>query len=116
MKSKGLGDSIEKVTKATGVKWVVEKFTELTGVDCGCENRKERLNKLFPYNAPEMQDDVINDAWHFVNSLGSRISQEDRLKLLELHKTYINPLSKDTTCVSCLNRWILNLKIFFNKD
>jgi hypothetical protein len=45
MKSKGLGDTIEKITKATGIKKLVDK---LPG-DCGCANRKEMLNKAFPY-------------------------------------------------------------------
>lgn len=47
-KSKGLGDDIEKVTKATGIKKAVEWFSETTGIDCGCDARKEKLNKLFP--------------------------------------------------------------------
>tara|TARA_Y100000361_G_scaffold5940_1_gene5080 strand:+ start:786 stop:950 length:165 start_codon:yes stop_codon:yes gene_type:complete len=49
-KSKGLGDSIEKFTKATGIKKVVEKVAKATGKDCGCNKRKETLNRLFPYN------------------------------------------------------------------
>ena len=47
-KSKGLGDSIEKITKATGIKKVVEKVTGEK--DCGCKKRREALNKRFPYN------------------------------------------------------------------
>jgi len=46
--SKGLGDDIEKITKATGIKKVVDTFAELTGIDCGCEARKSKLNNLFP--------------------------------------------------------------------
>ena len=49
-KSKGLGDTIEKITKATGIKKVVDKASKVTGKDCGCNKRKETLNKLFPYN------------------------------------------------------------------
>ena len=49
-KSKGLGDTIEKITKATGIKKVVEKVSEVTGKDCGCSERKDTLNRLFPYN------------------------------------------------------------------
>ena len=49
-KSKGLGDSIEKITKATGIKKVVDKVSEVTGKDCGCGARKDTLNKMFPYN------------------------------------------------------------------
>jgi len=44
MKSQGLGDVIEKVTTATGIKKVVETVSEITGVDCGCAKRKEALN------------------------------------------------------------------------
>ena len=47
MKSKGLGDTIEKFTKATGIKKVVEKVTGKK--DCGCNKRKEALNKAVPY-------------------------------------------------------------------
>lgn len=47
MKSKGLGDTIEKITKATGIKKAVES---ITGKDCGCKKRKNALNKAFPYN------------------------------------------------------------------
>tara|TARA_R110002020_G_scaffold99400_1_gene235907 strand:+ start:6286 stop:6444 length:159 start_codon:yes stop_codon:yes gene_type:complete len=46
-KSKGLGDSIEKFTKATGIKRIVDKITGKK--DCGCNKRKEALNKKFPY-------------------------------------------------------------------
>ena len=49
-KSKGLGDSIEKITKATGIKKVVDKVAKATGKDCGCNKRKDTLNRLFPYN------------------------------------------------------------------
>jgi hypothetical protein len=46
-RSKGLGDTVEKITKATGIKKIVEIFVD--GKDCGCEKRKEKLNELFPY-------------------------------------------------------------------
>jgi hypothetical protein len=49
-KSKGLGDTIEKITKATGIKKVVDKVAKATGKDCGCGERKDTLNRLFPYN------------------------------------------------------------------
>ena len=46
VKSKGLGDSVEKVLKATGIDKVAKK---ILGDDCGCEERKEALNRLYPY-------------------------------------------------------------------
>ena len=36
MKSKGLGDSIEKFTSATGIKKAVQAVAKATGSDCGC--------------------------------------------------------------------------------
>ena len=49
-KSKGLGDSVEKITKATGLKTLTELLAESMGKkDCGCNKRKEWLNKQFPY-------------------------------------------------------------------
>lgn len=45
MKSKGLGDTIEKFTKATDIK----KLADSIPGGCGCEKRKEMLNKKFPY-------------------------------------------------------------------
>tara|TARA_R110000803_G_scaffold68183_2_gene129932 strand:- start:6036 stop:6191 length:156 start_codon:yes stop_codon:yes gene_type:complete len=50
MKSKGLGDTIEKVTKATGIKKVVETVSKATGKPCGCSQRRDNLNRMFPYN------------------------------------------------------------------
>lgn len=47
--SRGLGDTIEKITKVTGVKAVVEAVSKATGKPCGCQERKEALNKQFPY-------------------------------------------------------------------
>ena len=49
-KSKGLGDSIEKITKTTGIKSFVDKVNNLLGgKDCGCKERKKKLNQMFPY-------------------------------------------------------------------
>tara|TARA_Y100000114_G_scaffold135885_1_gene137018 strand:- start:163 stop:606 length:444 start_codon:yes stop_codon:yes gene_type:complete len=51
--AKGLGDKIEKVTKATGIKKAVDTVFDALGKDCGCDKRKAKLNKLFPTNKPE---------------------------------------------------------------
>jgi hypothetical protein len=49
-KSKGLGDTIAKVTKATGIDKVAEGVAKAMGKeDCGCGKRKEQLNQMFPY-------------------------------------------------------------------
>jgi len=47
--SRGLGDTIAKVTHVTGIAGVVHKVTKALGYDCGCTRRQDILNKLVPY-------------------------------------------------------------------
>ncbi|MEI7509937.1 MAG: hypothetical protein WCJ62_10795 [Flavobacterium sp.] len=46
MQSRGLGDTIEKITTFTGIKAIVESITD----DCGCPARRDWLNGKVPYN------------------------------------------------------------------
>ena len=50
MKSRGLGDTIEKFTTVTGVKTIVDKVSDGLNVPCSCGARRDKLNKMFPYN------------------------------------------------------------------
>ncbi len=45
-RSRGFGDTVEKFTKATGIKRVVDTVTK---GDCGCNKRRDSLNRMFPY-------------------------------------------------------------------
>jgi len=45
MKDKGLGDTIERFTKASGIK----KMVDMIPGGCGCDDRKDWFNKNFPY-------------------------------------------------------------------
>mgnify|MGYP003125706953 CR=1 FL=1 len=49
MKSRGLGDSIHKFTTATGIKSVVDRVAKATNSDCGCDRRRDTLNRIIPY-------------------------------------------------------------------
>ncbi|QDP56122.1 MAG: hypothetical protein GOVbin3205_65 [Prokaryotic dsDNA virus sp.] len=49
LKSRGLGDTIERVTTATGIKKVVDTISKATGKPCGCSERRDSLNRVFPY-------------------------------------------------------------------
>lgn len=51
--SEGLGDTVEKITKATGIKKAVDTVFQKLEKSCGCDERKEKLNKLFRYRKPE---------------------------------------------------------------
>ena len=50
MESKGVGDTIEKITKFTGLKSLTELGARAMGYDdCGCDKRKDWLNDQLPY-------------------------------------------------------------------
>lgn len=48
----GLGDLVAKVTEVTGIKAVVEA---VAGKDCGCAQRQQKLNDMFPFQTPKDQ-------------------------------------------------------------
>ena len=49
-KSQGLGDTIAKVTTFFGIDKVADAVAKLAGAEgCGCNERREMLNELFPY-------------------------------------------------------------------
>ena len=48
--SKGLGDTIAKITHFLYLDKLAEKVARLFGKeDCGCTRRKNKLNKIVPY-------------------------------------------------------------------
>ena len=52
--SKGLGDTIAKVTHALKLDIAAEKVAKALGEeDCGCNRRREKLNEMFPYKKKE---------------------------------------------------------------
>ena len=51
VRSRGLGDTVAKITKAIGIETAVKAVTQAVGVkDCGCSQRQDTLNRVFPYN------------------------------------------------------------------
>ena len=48
-KGRGLGDVVEWIASVTGIKSAVERRARRTGKPCGCQKRKEALNKMVPF-------------------------------------------------------------------
>ena len=63
---KGLGDTVERFTKATGIKNLVDKVSEFTGKDCGCKERRNLLNKMFSYDS--LSDENKNQIDRLINA------------------------------------------------
>lgn len=106
---KGLGDSIEQVTKATGIKAVVDKVSDTLGVDCGCEKRKEWLNERFRYRNVECMTAEQADKWSKNTIVGNKISHSQRTLVAELHAEIFNhPVETPCTCSPSEWRRLIN--------
>ena len=107
-KPEGLGDVIEKITEATGIKAAVKW---LAGDDCGCDERKEKMNKLFPsaYKAQCLQEDEYN--WLKIiyvriyneekQKYVSYLKPSEQKKFLEIYNRVFTARQTPTNCASC---------------
>jgi len=98
-KSKGLGDTIEKITKATGIKKVVEF---IAGEDCGCDERKDKLNKLFDYRNPKcLTEDEYKFLDYMFNLKGGVLSADKVTKSINIYNRVFDAHQRGTSCSSC---------------
>ena len=106
--SKGVGDTVAKITKATGVDKLV-KF--IAGEDCGCDDRQVQLNKLFSYKKINCisEDDYtyLND---FINSNPRKATYNQRVRLIKIHNNVFNTNQRDTSCEPCMIGIVKKLK------
>ena len=98
LESEGLGDTLEKVFEATGVKKVVEWLAD--GKDCGCDKRKARLNEIFRYK-PEC---LVKSEYDYLIEYNKRhnpkyFSGEDVRRLLNIHQRTLRKRPK--VCQNC---------------
>jgi hypothetical protein len=119
---KGLGDTVEQITTATGIKAVMHKVSEITGHDCGCQQRKEFLNKAFPYvNIKEkcMDADQVSFYEEFketylTDGKSKAIPNEEVKKLVSLYNSVFQVNIKG--CDGCnLSTYVKRLDNVYNK-
>lgn len=101
MKSKGLGDTIAKVTKATKidklVKWIA-------GEDCGCDQRQAKLNALFPYTTKQncLVEEEYNWLHNYMSVHRQVISRDEQHKMLEIYNRVFEANKQSSSCGSCV--------------
>lgn len=111
--SKGLGDTIAKITKATGIDKAV-KF--LAGEDCGCEERKEKLNELFPYNKPMcLNEQEYNVLKSFFERDSNIVTIEDQKSLIPVSNRIFREVKNTTSCGSCVRGLVDRLRAVYNE-
>ena len=112
-KPSGLGDTIETITNATGIKAAVDWFSEATGVDCGCDSRKEKLNKLFRYRKPEC---LTKEEYEFVGKMRGRntVTAIEQTEVNKIYNRVFKDSVKPTNCGYCLRGRLQELETLYN--
>ena len=112
-KSRGLGDTIEKITTATGIKKAVEVFSSVTGIDCGCDARKEKLNKLFPFKANCLTESQYNELKALVKF--SVWNTEQNKRFTQLYNEVTNQSVTYTLCTSCVISRVKQIRLILKE-
>ena len=108
-KPEGLGDTIAKVTGAIGLDKAVKA---LVGEDCGCDERKEKLNKIFKYKKLEcVTEEDFAYLTNFFKGNPDKVSHEQKVRLVGIYNFAFNQNeSFTTTCSPCIAKVVKNLK------
>jgi hypothetical protein len=111
-KPKGLGDTIEAGLQAVGIdkvaKWIL-------GEDCGCQERKEKLNKLFPYKKANcLTENDYEYLTIFLDRKRNTILPTEQEIVLKIYNRTFNTNVGATQCATCWIDMIEELKKVFN--
>ena len=107
-KSKGLGDTVEKITEATGVKKAVKA---LFGEDCGCDERKAKLNKIMSYKVVNcLEEDEYNYITEFLSRGRNNVTVIEQRGLLNIYNRVFNQRKQMSNCPSCVRSMIAHLR------
>lgn len=88
--SQGLGDTIAKITHATGLDVVADKVAKAMGKeDCGCNRRREKLNQLVSYSNPTPSHSVPLPSTFLINRNLSIQVNGELVKYAKEEKVYV---------------------------
>ena len=111
--SRGFGDTVAKFTEATGIDKVVHF---IAGEDCGCDKRKEKLNKIFPYKVPEcLKEEEYNTLTNLLPNMAVKVRPSDQLAFLKVYNRVFKTNEQPTSCASCLNDMLRKIKMVYNE-
>lgn len=115
--SKGLGDTIEKITEATGIKAAVEVFNKLTGTDCGCEERKAKLNNLIPYRRKVncLNEADYNMLTEFIKPTKGSLTPNEQWTIQAIYERVFEVKIEHSNCGSCWRDTISDLRKVYNE-
>tara|TARA_R100001460_G_scaffold40487_1_gene75694 strand:- start:5033 stop:5437 length:405 start_codon:yes stop_codon:yes gene_type:complete len=112
--NEGVGDKVEKVLKKTGVDKIA-KF--VLGEDCGCEERKEKLNEMFArFTEPEcLQEDEYKWLENWFSEERHIMKQSQQDEFIAIYKRVFRVRGKVSThCPSCMREYLSKMKKLFD--
>ena len=99
--STGLGDTVEKITKKTGIKKVVDTVFQKLEKSCGCQERKVKLNEIFRYEKPEcFNEQDFNFVRNAVETKQNKFTIEEQEKFVDIYTRVFTNL-KRPECTPC---------------
>ena len=106
MRSRGLGDTIAKATKAVGIK------------PCGgCKRRQRRLNKWFPYKQNAMDIVIpLSSGKHGRKRLGSKWDNNELRYALRSMEKYFSRMGRVIIVTEILPQWLQNVVHLYARD
>ena len=115
--SKGLGDTIEKITEATGIKKAVEIFAKATGIDCGCEERKTKLNNLIPYRRKVncLNESDYNQLTEFIKPNKGSLTPNEQWTIAAIYERVFEIKLQHSNCASCWRDTLSDLRKVYNE-
>lgn len=108
--TKGLGDKVEKVLEATGVKAVVKA---VLGDDCGCEERKQKLNLLGWGKVNCLEDEEYNYLHAFFESNPKVVRPSEQIELVKIARRVFNRKYEVSGCSGCVRDLVNKLKAVY---
>ena len=113
--TKGLGDVIENVLEKTGIAKVA-KF--LLGEDCGCEERKIKLNQMFPSQKPLcLEEEEYNFLTEYFEKDSNIVKIQEQRDLLKIYnRVFRQKNARETSsCASCVREMVAKLRRVYNE-
>jgi hypothetical protein len=110
--SEGVGDTLAKVFKATGVDKLV-KF--IAGEDCGCDERRKKLNELLPYPVKCLNEEEYNYLDNFFSGNPLKVQPSEQVEMVKISRRIFNRNFEVSGCAGCVRDMVNRLETVYNE-
>lgn len=104
-KIEGLGDAVAAVTETLGIDKVVKKTFDKMGLDCGCEERRKKWNKVLPFRRkPQncLTENEYNKLTEIFEERGHTITAQMQKELRVISDRINNEKTEMSGCPNCI--------------